>query len=102
MQDIDLESDVVDVVLERDSVRVDIGIDLQTIVGFPVVCGVVPASPADTAGILVGDVILSVNGKTIVDGAFAAVAGTDATLRLGVKQVNKKELELLTRERFSR
>jgi S1-C subfamily serine protease len=94
MQDIDFETNAVDVKIERENARVDPGIDMRVIGGWPVVCGVVPASPADAAGMLVGDVILSVNGKSSRNGVFTAAVLDTATLRLGVKQVTTRELDL--------
>ena len=99
MQDIDFDANAnanaIEIKIQRQNARVDPGIDTQVIDGWPVVCGVVPSSPAEAAGLLVGDIILSVNGKSSRDGAFAAAVLSTPILCLGVKQVTTRELDLV-------
>ena len=87
-----------DVVVQRDSVRIDIGADVNGTGPWPVVRAVLPGSPTDAAGLLVGDVVLFANGRSTrgAAGVVDAAAERDASVRLRVKQLSKSEIELVS------
>ena len=86
-----MEQDAVDVVVQRDSVRIDIGADVNGTGPWPVVRAVLPGSPTDAAGLLA-------NGRSTrgAAGVVDAAAERDASVRLRVKQLSKSEIELVS------
>ncbi len=57
-----------------------------------VICQIEKDSPADKAGLLLNDVLLSINGKSVVDKSY------DETVKLIKEALQQKSVELVVRE----